>query len=143
MSERPDLEFELGDVFYLTCTLCDPPKQKYFVAVQVDPLRMVLINSEVSSFVRNKPRTLALHLHLAHGIHDFLHHDSYLACDHLSHEYSRERLLTLLDSDPSIRRGRIHDCVRPKIAGAFANNHVLPRKYLREIAPLWNGWLDR
>lgn len=131
----------LGDVFYLSCTLCNPPKPKFFVVVQADPLRMVLINSDVNQFVRNKPRTLKLHLPLSHDCHDFLDHDSYLACDHLSHEYSRERLLGLLDSDPSIRRGRIHESVRPRVAAAFANNHLLPQKYLRDIAPLWEAWL--
>lgn len=134
--------FELGDVFYLACTLCNPPKHKYFVVAQTQPLRMLLINSEVNSFVLNKPRRHALHLSLLRSSHDFLQRDSYLACDHLSHEYSQVQLLGLLETDPSIRRGRIHDSVRPQIASAFANNHLIARKYLNELMPLWEAWLD-
>lgn len=137
-----DMDIELGEVFYLTCSLCVPPKPKYFVVVQPDPLRMVLINSKINAFLLNKPRSMELQVRLLQESHDFLDHDSYLACDHLSHEYSRERLSSLLQDDPSIRRGQLHDNVRAKVALALTKNHLIQGKYLREIAPLWRALLD-
>jgi len=136
------MEIELGEVFHLKCSLCDPPKPKFFVVVQADPLRMVLINSRINPFLQNKPKARALHVPLVRALHDFLDHDSFLACDHLSHEYSREQLVSILARDPSVRRGRLHDDVRAKVAFAFASNHLIPRKYLRDIVPLWQGWLE-
>lgn len=131
---------ELGDVFYLACNLCNPPKPKYFVVVQMQPLRMLLVNSEVNAFVMSKPRQLALHLPLLKDQHDFLRRDSFLACDHLSHEYRHAQLLEMIQRDPSIKKGRIHDDVKPAIAVAFIGNHLIARKYLGELVPLWEPW---
>jgi len=129
---------ELGDVFFLNCTLCVPPKDKFFVVVQVQPLRMLLINSELNTFLLGKPKRLALHIPLMQIDHSaFLTHDSYLACDHLSHEYNYERLLRLSERNPSLRKGSIHADAKPKIAKAFAENHLIPRKYLHELVQLW------
>ena len=134
---------EIGDVFLLRCTLCNPPKPKFFVAVQVRPLRMLLINSEINAFLLSKPRHLALHIPLQQCDHSaFLVHDSYLACDQLSHEYSYERLSELLEKDPSVRKGRVHDSVHSSIGAAFKGNHLIPVKYLRELIPLWAEWVE-
>lgn len=133
----------LGDVLYLQCNLCDPPKPKFFVVAQADPLRLLLINSEINRFVWAKPRSRALHLLLRQADHsDFLVHDSYLACDHLSHEYSAERVAEILRDNPAAARGRLHDSVRPKLAVAFRDNHLIQGKYLRELRPLWEEWID-
>lgn len=135
---------ELGDVFLLRCMLCNPPKPKFFVVAQAQPLRMLLINSEINAFVLGKPRSLALQIRLDQKDHaGFLDHDSYLACDHLSHEYSREHLLDLLGRNPSVRKGRLHDGVRAQVALALRDNHLIQAKFLRELAPLWEQWLAR
>jgi len=133
---------DLGDVFFLRCGLCNPPKSKFFVVVQVQPLRMLLINSDVTAFVQSRPRHLALHVPILQCDHPaFLTHDSFLACDHVSHEHSYEGLSALVARDPGIRKGRIHDSVRPAIATAFKGNHQVPGKYLRDLVPLWEPWL--
>lgn len=45
------VQVAVGDVFYLHCGLCNPPKPKFFVVAQVVPvLRMFLINSVLSAY---------------------------------------------------------------------------------------------
>ena len=133
---------ELGDVFYLRCGLCDPPKPKFFVVAQVQPLRMLLINSEINAFVLSKPRHRALHVPLRQCDQELLKHDSYLACDQISHEYNYEQLLDQMNRDPGIRVGRLSQDVMASVAVAFKGNHHIPKKYLADLVPLWKQWLD-
>lgn len=137
-----DVRIELGDVLYLRCKHCVPPKPKFFVVAQVQPLRMFLINSEINQFAASKPRMVALMPMLMHVEHaSFLAHDSYLCCDHLSHEYSIERVKEILRADPGVRRGQISEAGRRALAGTLRGNHLVPRKYLRDLMAVWADWM--
>lgn len=132
------VEIALGSVFYLRCTLCNPPKPKFFVVAQVDPLRMFLINSEMSGFAMSKAEHVAANARILVADHSsFLKHDSFVACDHLSHEYSREKLLQEVERNPSIAVGCLHTRAIEAVAEALRGNDLLPRKYLRDLLPLW------
>ncbi len=127
----------LGDVFLLRCTHCSPPKMKYYVVAQVEPLRMFLINSELTVFQAARPEYVAACPSIAASEHPFLRYDSYLACDHVSHEYSLQDLDTRLNANPAIRLGTLSLAAREALKTALANNWILPTKYVRDIRPLW------
>lgn len=103
---------------------------------------MFLINSEINQFAASKPRMVALMPMLRHAEHSgFLTHDSYLCCDHLSHEYSLERVEQMLRADPGVKRGRLSDAGRRALAGTLRANHLVPRKYLRDLIAVWADWI--
>lgn len=135
MTAQPDVA--IGDVLFLKCTLCDPIKDKYFVVMQLDPLRMFLVNSECSAYVDRNPNTKALMIPLLLSEHGFFHHDSFLACNHLSHEYTLEKVQRAIELDSTVARGRVHPRVYPAILGALRKNHLVARKYLRDLVPIW------
>ena len=128
----------IGDVFFLRCTLCDPPKQKYFVVAQTHPLRLFIINSRRTDYAEVRPRIVAASPALLVAQNPFLDHDSVVGCDcRPSHEYKLEQLEELLAKDPSIRRGHLHIEAKRAILEALTDNHVRPRKYVKELLPLW------
>lgn len=128
----------LGDVLYLRCTLCNEPAQKFFVVAQVQPLRMFLINSELTEFAKARPAHVAASPLIRYAEHSgFLKYDSFVGCDHLSHEYSYERVEALLSANPSIRVGQLHPNAKAAIGSALRGNFLLPRKYLKDLLPLW------
>lgn len=126
-----------GDVFYLRCTLCTPPKQKYFVVVQADPLRMFLVNSAINDYKAARPEHVAAMAPMRVADHPWMDHDSYIACDHLSHEYSYDRVMALAAADPAIFCGHLHPNAKAVLTDALRGNELVPRKYLKEIRPLW------
>jgi len=129
-----------GDVFLLQCTLCNPPKPKYFVVAQADPLRLFLINSELTSFALGKPAIVAASPMIRAATNPFLVYDSYVACDHLSHEYSLEALAMLLDREPVRRKGHLCPAAKAAVAAALRMNELIPRKYLKDLRPIWDPW---
>lgn len=129
-----------GDVFLLQCTLCDPPKPKFFVVAQASPLRMFLINSKLTSFAMGQPAIVAASPLIRAESNPFLRYDSYVACNHLSHEYSSERLGALLAENPSIRKGHLCPLAKASVAGALRMNELIARKYLRDLRPIWDVW---
>lgn len=131
--------FALGDVFRLRCTLCRPPKTKFFVVAQVEPLWMFLINSELTEFATLRPKySDACPPLLASEHPSFLTHDSVLGCaDRPSFEYSRERLEVLLSADPTIKVGSLSLQACREVSARLKRNHVMPGKYLKVLVPLW------
>ncbi|MFB9112111.1 hypothetical protein QSH39_014620 [Xanthomonas arboricola pv. corylina] len=131
------VEVSLGDVFFLRCTLCDPPKDKFFVAVQISPLRMVLINSRRTEFAESSPAHLRAQPQIFASEHDFLSHDSIVSCDYISHEYSLEKLQAKLVNYPAIRRGKLHENAMRALGDALRENHLIRRKWVREFKEIW------
>ena len=130
----------LGDVIFLPCNLCDPPKHKYFVVAQVQPLRMFIINTCRTDYAEVRPAIVAASPWILVADNPFLDHDSVVGCDcRPSHEYSYEKLEAMLKSNPSIFRGHLHVDSRKAIVEALTNNHLIPQKYLKEMLPLWQA----
>ncbi|MBO9766535.1 MULTISPECIES: hypothetical protein [Xanthomonas] len=131
------LGISLGDVFFLRCTLCAPPKDKFFVVVQTSPLRMVLINSERTEFAQASTAHVKAQPQIFASEHIFLTHDSFVACDQISHEYSIEKLQAQLLRYPSIRRGKLHENAMRVVGPALCDNHLLPQKYVKDLKGIW------
>ncbi len=130
----------LGDVFFLKCNLCDPPKQKYFVVAHVQPLRMFIINTRRTDYAEARAANVAASPDILVADNPFLHHDSVVGCDcRPSHEYSYEKLEAMVAIDTSIYRGHLHISSRRAIVNALINNHLMPGKYLKEMLPEWQA----
>ncbi|MCR6624820.1 hypothetical protein MUU77_02745 [Pseudoxanthomonas sp. F37] len=99
---------------------------------------MFLINSALNEFQAGVPEIVACMALIRATDHaGFLTHDSYVACNQLSHEYSYEKLSGILSSDPGIRVGALHASARDSVSRALAGNSLLSGKYLRHVRPNW------
>ncbi|MFT4197500.1 MAG: hypothetical protein QM601_06250 [Pseudoxanthomonas sp.] len=134
---QSDQSIELGDVFYLRCTLCNPPKPKFFVVAQVTPLRMFLINSDLTDWAKGQQDHVVASPLIQQCQHSFLTYDSYLSCTEVSHEYNLEQLQQKVSQDPSIKRGSLHADARKAVFQALKANVLIARKYLGPIRELW------
>lgn len=131
----------IGDVYFLKCNLCAPPKMKFFVVAQVQPLRMFIVSSDLTDFAKSSnAHRAAKAMILAQDHPAFLTHDSYIACDAVSHEYSYEQITEKLTGDKSFCRGNLHGDARAAVARALKGNHLLARKYLLALEPLWAAY---
>lgn len=131
------MSVSLGDVLHLRCNLCNPPKNKFFVVVLVDPLKTFLINSRLTDFQIASPAHQAAMARIRATQHDFLDYDSVIACDHLSHEYDHETVERLLLEEPRRFVGQLHADARVAIAEALHHNKLLAGKYLKRLKEVW------
>lgn len=137
---RQGQEIDVGDVFFLRCNLCNPPKPKFFVVAQVSPLRMFLINSKLTEWAKQRPEHINASPVITQKQHAFLQYDSYLCCTAVSHEYSFDILIQMLSEDGSIKRGSLHKDARRLVYQALHDNRLIERKYLRPIRELWQQY---
>ena len=79
--------------------------------------------------------TLALIKHDEHT--QFLTHDSYVACNYVSHEYRAEKLMELFDRDPGILIGSLSQTARESVSQALDGNALIRRRHLLHIRPFW------
>ncbi|MBA0101252.1 hypothetical protein WH218_19660 [Stenotrophomonas indicatrix] len=128
----------VGDVFFLRCTLCNPPKDKFFVVALAEPLKLFLINSEMTEFQRARPDRAMAQAEIAAAEHDFLEYDSIIGCDWLSHEYGQDTLERALANDKRYRCiGRLSDAARRSVAAALRDNVHIPGKWLKLLKQHW------
>lgn len=129
----------LGDVLYLHCSLCNPPKMKLFVVAQVEPLWMFIISSHLTDFAmaRKSHRDASPQI-LASENPNFLTHDSYVGCNHISFEYSYDKIEAKLLAHPEVLLGHLHENAKAAVAAAIRANRIVERKYLRQLLPLWS-----
>ena len=69
-----------GAVIYYYCPVTTPPKYKYQVICNIDPLLVLLINSRIHEFIANRPELLRCQVSLKSEDYDFLKYDSHLNC---------------------------------------------------------------
>lgn len=132
------LALQLGDVLRLMCTLCVDRKLKYYVVVHVNPLRMFLINSNLTPLQQQSAQHIPYNPVIRASEHAFLTHDSYIGCDHLSHEHSYEQAMVAISKDPSCYLGRLSDSAKGSIAGILGrSNPHLAGKHLKQLRIAW------
>lgn len=128
----------VGDVFFLRCLLCNPPKDKFFVVALADPLKLFLISSEMTEFQRTRPEHVAALATIEVAEHDFLEHDSLIGCDWLSHEYDSDALERALGKDERYRLvGHLSDAARQSVATALHGNVHISGKWLKLLKERW------
>lgn len=137
LSLGPVMPIAVGQVFRLTCNTCTPPKLKYFVIAMVEPLRCFLINSRPTQFQASTPERLGSLAPILRAQHQFLGHDSYVACTDLFAEYTVEEIEAAVDADGSVFLGELSAEGRAAVARALSNNRMLPRRHLPALQAAW------
>ncbi|MEN5374307.1 hypothetical protein [Stenotrophomonas hibiscicola] len=128
----------VGDVYFLRCKNCNPPKDKFFVVALAEPLKLFLINSEMTDFQRVRREHVVAQAHIAVAEHGFLEYDSLIGCDWLSHEYSSEDLERVLAIDERYRYvGSLSMAARQAVAAALQGNVHIAGKWLKQIKEHW------
>jgi len=130
----------VGDVFFLRCTLCNPPKNKFFVVALAAPLKFFLINSALTQYQQQRRDHVAAQARIFAAEHEFLDHDSFVGCDWLSHEYDLDALISSVEASARYRKvGVLTDNARMSVAAALVGNVHISRKYLRPLIEQWGA----
>lgn len=118
---RPIVENALkpGCVLRLEATFPNKIKPKFFVLVATDDPEYFsfLINSSINQFIANRPDLLRCQVSIDTNNHEFLSHDSHIAC-HDVFILKREDVIKSLLADPSAIKGNISADIREQIKSA-------------------------
>lgn len=119
-----------GRVVYLFCEFTVPkPKYKYLLVGCVDPLPLFfVINSEVSDFIREHRNLFRCQVQLDVASHDFLDHNSFIACHEAISEFSTDDINKQLLSDMDRIKGMISNDVRDQVIAAVKACTVLSNR---------------
>ena len=113
-------------------------KPKFLVLVATDDPEYLtfIVNSEINSFIQNRPHLSHCQVSIDAVNHAFLDHDSHIAC-HETLPIRREDVIKALVADPSAIKGAISLDVRTQIIAAVKFAKTLDNdKKTRIIAAL-------
>jgi protoporphyrinogen oxidase len=118
---RPRIEAALkpGCVVKLLVKFPEITKQKFLVLVADDDPEYLtfIVNSEINPFIANRQHLMQCQVAIDAASHDFLDHDSHVAC-HEVHSMKREEVIKNLMADPNGIKGEISIDVRSQIVAA-------------------------
>jgi hypothetical protein len=117
---RESMERQLrpGAVIYLEVRFSQVTKSKFLVLVGSDGDDLYfVINSKTNRFIAKQSELNACQVTLDAANHNFLDHDSVIAC-HEVHRFSRESVIRELLRDTSRLRGEISRDVRDQVLAA-------------------------
>jgi hypothetical protein len=99
--------FHAGRILYLFCGFTKPaPKEKFIVLGCATPQpRVFVINSQISEFIRRRPRLLSAQITLKPTDYDCFDHDSYIDCTQAIDYFTQ----------PIIEKQILRDMVRIKL----------------------------
>lgn len=115
---RPIVEAALkpGCVVRLEVKLTSITKPKFLILVATDDPEYLsfLVNSEINPFILKRPHLLRCQVSITAESHEFLHHDSHIAC-HEVFTIRREDVIKSLMTDPSGIKGEVSPETKEKI----------------------------
>jgi hypothetical protein len=118
---RPIIEGALkpGCVVRLEVKLSSITKPKFLVLVATDDPEYLsfLVNSEINPFILKRPHLLQCQVFIDSDSHNFLHHDSHIAC-HEIFTIKREDVIKALMTDPAAIKGNISSAIKDQIKAA-------------------------
>ena len=118
---RPRIEAALkpGCVIKLLVKFPEITKQKFLVLVADDDPEYLtfIVNSEINPFIASRPHLLQCQVAIDVASHDFLDHDSHIACHEIL-PMKREDVIKTLMGDPSAIKGDVSPDVRAQIVFA-------------------------
>ena len=118
---RPRIEAALkpGCVIKLLVKFPQITKQKFLVLVADDDPEYLtfIVNSEIHPFISDRPQLLQCQVAIDVANHDFLDHDSHIACHEIL-PMKREDVIKTLMGDPSAIKGDVSPDVRAQIVAA-------------------------
>lgn len=127
-----------GCVIRLVVKLSTTTKPKFLVLVAADDPEYLtfIVNSEINPFIANRPHLSQCQVSIDAASHDFLDHDSHVAC-HETLPMKREDVIKALMADPSAVKGEISPDVRAQVVAAVKFAKTLDKdKKNRIIAAL-------
>ena len=111
-----DMNLVSGKILYLPCEFAKPPKSKFLVLICWNNQPLVLvINSEISSFVANRDYLERCQVLLRASEYDCLYHDSYLDCSTVVTVVTMSEVRDLCLQDVSRIRGEINQATRDEL----------------------------
>ncbi len=118
---RPRIEAALkpGGVIKLLVKFPEVTKEKFLVLVADDDHEYLtfIVNTEINPFIANRPQLLRCQVAIDVASHDFLDHDSHIAC-HKVLPMKREDVIKSLMGDPSAIKGDVLPDVRAQVIAA-------------------------
>ncbi|MEQ1526473.1 MAG: hypothetical protein ABL911_06990 [Gallionella sp.] len=118
---RPRIEAALkpGCVVKLLVKFPEKTKEKFLVLVADDDPEYLtfIVNSNINPFIANKPHLLQCQVAIDAASHNFLDHDSHIAC-HDVLPMKREEVIKSLMTNPAGIIGNVSPDVRGQIAAA-------------------------
>lgn len=130
---RPRIEAALkpGCVIRLLIKFPETTKNKFLVLVADDDPEYLsfIVNSEINPFISNQPYQLQCQVAIDAASHDFLDHDSHIAC-HEVLPMKREEVIKALMADPAAINGEVSSDVRSQMLAAvkFAKTIATDKK---------------
>lgn len=108
-----------GCVIRLVVKFATITKPKFLVLVATDDPEYLtfIVNSEINPFILNRPHLSQCQVSIDAATHDFLDHDSHVAC-HETLPIRREDVIKALIADPSSIKGIISPDVRAQVVAA-------------------------
>lgn len=137
---HPRIEAALkpGCVIRLLIKFPKTTKNKFLVLVADDDPEYLtfIVNSEINPFISNRPHLLQCQVAIDAASHDFLDHDSHIAC-HEVLPMKREEVIKALTANPSAIKGEVSSDVRSQMLAAVKFAETIPTdKKNRIIAAL-------
>lgn len=118
---RPRIEAALkpGRVIKLLIKFPEKTKEKFLVLVADDDPEYLtfIVNSEINPFIVNRPLLLQCQVAIDAASHNFLDHNSHIAC-HEIRAMKREDVIKELMADPDGIKGEVSAEVRSQIVAA-------------------------
>lgn len=124
----------VGNVLYLHCNFTTPPKVKYLVICCCDPLLVLLVNSDIHSYIRNRAELLACQVDIPKRDHGFLDWDSHISCIDAHQAFTFDEVMSELRANYSeVYVGDVADYCMRNVYSAIANNSVMARRQKNQI----------
>jgi hypothetical protein len=118
---RPRIEAALkpGCVVKLLVKFPEKTKEKFLVLVADDDPEYLtfIVNSEINPFIANRQHLMQCQVAIDAVSHEFLDHDSYVACNEIR-AMKREDVIKALMDNPAGLKGNVSPDVRGQIAAA-------------------------
>ena len=124
-----DESISVCDVLYLRCFYCNPPKDKFYVVVALDPRPLLLIvNSKLNNYVLSNENLISCNKKISLNGHEgFLRYDSWIDCCNVVEDFPMEDIETQLKFG-AINHGKITKETQQDIITGVSNSPVMKRK---------------
>jgi len=121
-------------IIRLYCQFTTPPKNKYFLIVQIEPQPLLfMVNSRIHPYVRSRAYLNQCQALLKANQNLFLTHDSYVDCREVCRNFSLNDIATQVEADMRRIKGFISTESQEQVIAAIKISPVLEQKYKNEI----------
>lgn len=132
------MALQVGQVFHLWCSACNPQKNKFHVLACISPGPwFFLINSNPTNFQRARPHLMASMLELDADDLQCLTHNSWLDCTALMGGHSAQNLETMVQSSSKDYLGRLSTTRRRAVRAIVENSRVLTKADKQHLLAVW------